>query len=687
MPPRASRAASGAAFSGAFLAVSFVSGPAAAGDFDAAGVFAPDKNAVFVESFEVAPPQAEGEAPATVTDDETALLGQRVLEVGTFGQAAAYVKFPDGRGSYRARAWIKGEGVVSVSVEYLDRSPFAFTQLYPTGRVTSDDWVELASAPFSVDSDRGPQAGVGVFSPQGARLDAVEIVRDGDFRDLRTCKGDADKASCRADEICVWRACRDARGFFPPVPEDQTARLSLARYMETRIGYFFGPWQNRRRYLPEANAELGIMRATKSNVLFWGAFGAAIRRLHDSHSTSTPAFAFIGSRTPTVGRKSLNACFIVGDGDLSGDRFARDAELPDVLVGHAGKKSAWGLKAGDRLVAVDGVHPLRWEKGLVKTSWSLSIPDDVESVSQIAEVLRGDVSRFAETVSVVRCNAATGICGGVETFGVAQQADEDPDTDWVHCDHRPLGHLAGYPVDHGVFDSVLSGLVLDQKPGERIYGLIWDSLLGGPGGVTKQIAAAASLWKQESARGIILDHRTGNGGTADAPEPILDFTTPEAKITALAWRSRVDEVGPTSLEEGLALAAKLGKAKFSVDQVGSKTPTVTVPVALMVTRDVSQSDYFPHQLKGSPNARIFGPHPTNGAFSSLNGLSYWVGLSFQLASGDTVDVRTGQALCGSGAIPDEIVLPKQSDLLKGKDTVYEAAAAWVRKNLASEVVK
>ena len=32
-------------------------------------------------------------------------------------------------------------------------------------------------------------------------------------------------------------------------------------------------------------------------------------------------------------------------------------------------------------------------------------------------------------------------------------------------------------------------------------------------------------------------------------------------------------------------------------------------------------------------------------------------------------------------VPDEIVLPKQSDLLVGKDTVYEAALAWVRSEL------
>ena len=31
--------------------------------------------------------------------------------------------------------------------------------------------------------------------------------------------------------------------------------------------------------------------------------------------------------------------------------------------------------------------------------------------------------------------------------------------------------------------------------------------------------------------------------------------------------------------------------------------------------------------------------------------------------------------------PDEVILPRQSDLLAGKDTLHEAALAWVRAHL------
>ena len=90
---------------------------------------------------------------------------------------------------------------------------------------------------------------------------------------------------------------------------------------------------------------------------------------------------------------------------------------------------------------------------------------------------------------MVRCSAE-GACGPVETLQVAQQADGEPDTDWVACDHRPLPHQPNLPTNHQVGDSVFSDLVLDQQPNERIYGLTWDSLLGGQGGVTKSISNA-----------------------------------------------------------------------------------------------------------------------------------------------------------------------------------------------------
>ena len=66
-----------------------------------------------------------------------------------------------------------------------------------------------------------------------------------------------------------------------------------------------------------------------------------------------------------------------------------------------------------------------------------------------------------------------------------------------------------------------------------------------------------------------------------------------------------------------------------------------------------------------------------GAFSTFvmyETSSYFM---WTLASGDFID-PTGVAELGHGVEPDENLLPTQSDLLVGKDTVYERALNWVR---------
>jgi C-terminal processing protease CtpA/Prc len=115
-------------------------------------------------------------------------------------------------------------------------------------------------------------------------------------------------------------------------------------------------------------------------------------------------------------------------------------------------------------------------------------------------------------------------------------------------------------------------------------------------------------------------------------------------------------------------------------EVGSNAADTSLPVALLIHRDGSASDWLPHGMKGAPKVRIFGPHETAGAFSSFYQYAYWSRFEFQLASGDTITYQ-GDALIGHGVEPDEIVEHTQSALLRGIDNPYEAALAWVRANL------
>ena len=617
--------------------------------------------------------------PYKLVEDPTALTGQRVLTLGPWESAGIGFSLPAEDGSYVARIWVKGETVATVEVRYADGSAPATSQLFPTGRVTSDGWAELESAPFSVEAARGPDAAIGFFSPAGVTADAFEVVRGGEFRPVRSCTGVNDTTSCLPDEMCLYRACVDGRGLVPPMPADPQDRKDLADYMGNRIQFLFGPLLNREMFLEGAMAAVEQMRSAEDRYRFWFSFVTAIQRLRDSHSTAFGFFQFQLQDFP--GRIPLNACFVTGDADLSHDQVPRDKTLPDVLVSHTGEGATWGLRAGDRLVAIDGEHPILWAQKLEGRSWSAEQVNDPLSFAQHVESLRGKITSLARTLTVIRCNGGLQ-CGAPEMLKVADQPAEEA-TFRVNCDNRPLNHFPDQPPDHGIGGDVFHGPVSGSTPEERIHGMAWDSLYGAGSSTGIQIEDAVISFRAAKARGVILDHRTGNGGTKDAAMPILSFVTPPKYAEVDVWRTYLDEVGPQSKAEGLALFDQVKDEPLSLGYVGSEDAAVDVPVALLLTRDVSASDYFPNAFKGSPRTRIFGPNPTNGAFSTFLGYSYWLGLSFQLAAQDTIN-HDGTMLCARGVVPDEIVEPRQSDLVQGIDTVYEAALAWVRANLKQE---
>src|SRR5690606_28020729 len=129
--------------------------------------------------------------------------------------------------------------------------------------------------------------------------------------------------------------------------------------------------------------------------------------------------------------------------------------------------------------------------------------------------------------------------------------------------------------------------------------------------------------------------------------------------------------GPQTIDEGKAVFdafLQLG----AVEMAGGPDPQIDVPVALLVHLDGSASDWLALGIKGAPNAKIFGPHETAGAFSTLFSFGYWFGVGYSIAVGDTYHV-SGETLNGLGVAPDVIVEHKQSTLLAGKDAVYDAA--------------
>jgi hypothetical protein len=177
---------------------------------------------------------------------------------------------------------------------------------------------------------------------------------------------------------------------------------------------------------------------------------------------------------------------------------------------------------------------------------------------------------------------------------------------------------------------------------------------------------------------VILDHRTGYGGTNLGPPIIWSFVRPPTPLDVFDFRQHSEQKQPT-IAEGKLIFDQFA-AIGAVEQAGGWDPALDVPVALLTHLDGSASDWLALGIKGAPNAKIFGPHETAGAFSTLFNFGYWFGVGYSIAVGDTYHV-SGDTLNGQGVVPDVVVEQKQSDLLLGKDTVYDAAIDWVRQEL------
>ncbi|MBI5531895.1 MAG: hypothetical protein HY898_04215 [Deltaproteobacteria bacterium] len=659
--------------SAAALVCAATSGSASAYTFDAKGQLFFDDGAGFTESFENYPSgpgievivgdALEGKSFARLTTDPNSQSSARIV-LQTGPKAAAV----------RIRAFVRGStSWYPYVLAYYQSGPgpkMTFGSLYPTGRMTSDGWVEIESPPISIDGTRSPYVELGISSDQ-IDVDAIEIVPDAvGFKPSSPCAASKPSA-CLAGQFCVQGYCQDGDAMVPPLPPAPKRDL-VVDVLERKLWLAFGGVYTRKEAMPLALAEMETMRTASHAWAFWSSMARGVSLLHDSH-TSPYGIPQFFSR----GGKAFPVCFVEGDGDLSHSIVPADATYADVLVSHVGPDKNLGLKAGDRIVAVDGQHPIAWAEKLLGLDGAGYGATDPTVHSGAVESLPTQIASYAETIDVIRCTAGAGSCSAPETIAVASFADDSQQDVTPVCDHRPAYHLATGnpdPVTHD-FEDVHYGLLADSAPGEDLYGMIWND--------TGWDYQSANPWKpafdafRAKAKGLVLDHRRGDGGTPQGAAYLTELSLQPK--TAAAW-SIVGMLGifdePFTQADGLSLFDLWKNDESRSYVVGSTTPKEDIRIAVLLARDVSGSDFFPFGVKGAANTRLFGRR-TMGAFSTFMIYEMPSYFFWSLASGDFLD-PTGQAQIGHGVEPDDNVLPAQSDLMVGKDTVYERALAWVR---------
>ena len=194
------------------LFIALAAPSAHAGDFDARGNFLPDPDAVAGHSYGVdfdweklryVPPDTEIGCTLPKykqVESSSSLDGDGwVLEINTDilqGCAERFlVELPTVRASYRATLWVRYGGLdaqMTVSFPDEDGRDSVVAKMSPTGRVTSDGWVELATNPFPVDAVNAEAVYLRVFDydSAGSEIDALEIVAAGDYVDAPPCRRD-----------------------------------------------------------------------------------------------------------------------------------------------------------------------------------------------------------------------------------------------------------------------------------------------------------------------------------------------------------------------------------------------------------------------------------------------------------------------------------------------------------------
>ncbi len=610
---------------------------------------------------------------------------------------------------FEARFWYRAEGTVPVAEIYYSEvggrallddpsGPFAAhgnVRFWPTGRATDDGWVEMSTGPvdFSVHGalrarvlriidDRALANGFfGIPPAPGAAMwiDALEIVDVGprEVPDV-ACRLIDELASCGRHGVCLYGRCADAaiaEGTFPSDPRiraeyldyqiDRLRRFAGSRYIASRIDAFEAELDGARdRPLPE----------------LWAVFRRAHDELADGH-LSTPFLSF---------RQGLGAgaCLYESDADLlPGAPVA--PMVSKVLASHP---LANVLEIGDVLVAIDGEAVGDW---MMRAERFLSYGGDQRGRAFIlAPDLVPAAFHMGSTMTFARCTPATpGTPCAPEDVQTIEVATTDltgslfdgTRPDWwfqrLQCDYRFSEAVAAPPRDDDFVGHV-------DDPEEPIRTIVINGVSGDNRWMSRVRTALTGL-----PEGVILDERTGGGGTFEGVAALLaPFLSNAEDPLAMVLPKLTPELDATTRQVIIDCQNQGGQScgnAFVLPMVFdrfSPTPQPNARVAIVNGLDVSGNDFLPYALKrrATGATRIFGAVPTYGAFGPLTRMPRVAGElfggSFQLHDTvfltDLTDTSTTFET-GYGVEPDEIVRQKQSDALEGVDTLLTRARAWI----------
>jgi hypothetical protein len=610
-----------------------------------------------------------------------------------------------------------------------------------TGRETSDGWAEYSTGPIDGrlfgsaplgailltarfathggtyaldDVDLDPSLNLDTIQDPTAYAlaDAIEVEPvAGSPMPVTPCTPATVANACGPLGECIFGHCVDGSAIWGAVPQAADHRADMV----SRWAFIAEQLGGDRK--ATANASTVFSGAAVSAVAgattppgFYGGLNTLVNTLRDGHTglgvSPSSATAFPEGLEPFDSYSDrLDLCFGLAQDDLPGAAggpvYAVFWIAPNSAVGAA--LGATPLVPGDMLTQIDGVTPDAWLDA-VGSRFRETLPNDPASEpAGRALLLASALGRYATTAVFSSCTAA-GTCT-TKTIQVASityaQASgaglRNATTESRLCAGRWTDSVTTWApsndessADAPVFESVGNVATVefdgfeaandDTNPTDPYHAWVDPIRMALAGG-----------------QNVLFDARLGHGGNsvlgAYLVHQIRDESAPY--FTLAVPRGTWGNPDPTWLfDPSLATCADgdwwvpdlCGWTGGQIDEPTlSSAPATGVKVAWINAADVSMNDIVPRDLLGAPNVRIFGPHPTMGAYGIISQIPP-VGPGWLPGSVQTLDMRFGSSFTtavaapwqsGTGVPPDQIVLQKISDILASTDTVLTAARTWL----------
>jgi hypothetical protein len=650
----------------------------------------------------------------TLTSAE-AVEGKGAIRVGlAYGDGATGILIPGD--VIRARAaskrfeilfWGKADGATPrLTAGYSTAKPFGqdFVSVAAirTGRETSDGWAEFTTGTIDGEIWGVPLSAIHISasprapSTSGFAIDALEIVPVGGspVEPIACTQADVE-STCGAEGDCQYGHCIPGYAAWGPLPSRAHREDLVNRWIHlvTRIHGDRASHENAKGLVSEGPPLAWYSTSSRP-------FFAGLKRLHNQlrdHHTSFgyPSAALFFPVAFGGGSATVGACFGPGRHDL----LAKPGEKGDLgyIVYRAAKFSPVGvpLKRGDALTKIDGREPREW----VHDVWgglAGTLPNDPGAeLGWSATGLSWLIEKRAKTIEITRCLSDTRCDGSYRSTMTIDVADPIFANTFGT---GSIGRLDGYfGCDirfQDAIDTFAPGVRGENTvSGQIVRGDVLAIQFDGTYGATQWTPSMQALFPTDKVpTKVLFDTRQGNGGHGFNSETVVKLIRPSSQPIGQILMSIGDYAGAdvgALLEAsknceggGLANACLFSEIFYNHD---ADAVAKDARVVFLNTADVSANDFLSRLVKGREKQLILSPGPTSGAFGSIASLPPfligWGGGSMQMQDsrfGVTFsDFASARWESGHGVEPDVVVAETMSDALRDRDTMVEAAHAWL----------